>query len=651
MTYNFTRTGPEIEAIHDTVSDPSTNQAFTDSIGEIVTPKYTDIVYKASDGNSAVENMIAGIPFSVAIGQTCRCENGTVFKKVSSSSSDIQDFEANGDIFASDFFMFDGSDGTNKLVDISLICDGFGVVFPKNASVEITATVNFKSPKYVDFGDLIVNYSRDNTTTPIQIGEDIVTEKHTLSSQLEPLTASLVLSDVSDISEGGMLSIYDPTDFSWSGWRADYRKGEYQFVSSISGNEVFFRGSTIDSYPAGSKVYLVKTNTVNLKGRLTVNNTGSYATSFGLRTYGLVSSDFTGLKVTLNNGTHAFAPTKSVNCYGTSMEAIQSSGQLSQREYGLIQINCSNNKFDGIFHAERHGSSVGSDGTPGGCINRDLEITGRITTTGLGGVHAADFHGDTENSKYGGYIEGVTSGGHNTTIIEGSTIFSAKADLAPLTYSELKSTRHSARNVTVISKGNPSDRGAIDAGGGSTVISANTTIGGAFDFSGAHIIAPDELTDLVTIKNNGATGIEYDIILDGITYEAPNANNFLSCVPDSGDDVHIVRFKGDAWKLGISATASEVDGLIQKGKTVITLDTSQNTMSESVLFDNPFPTARIPNVKHSLSLGVVGGKTLACEIASNSVTGFNIRLYNPDGTNFTASIAITVSWIAEAMPR
>lgn len=93
MNYGFTRTGPEIEAIHNTVTDPSTNQAFINAIGEIVTPKYTDIVYKASGGNSAIDNMIDGIPISSASGDVC-LTNGTLWKRVSvSNPSVISDFE------------------------------------------------------------------------------------------------------------------------------------------------------------------------------------------------------------------------------------------------------------------------------------------------------------------------------------------------------------------------------------------------------------------------------------------------------------------------------------------------------------------------------------------------------------------------------
>ena len=98
----FTRTTAQIEAIHNTVSDPSTNQAFTDAIGEQVIPKYTDIVYKASGGNSAVENMVLGVPIAIGVGETCQCENGTIFKKISSFGG-ISDFEPQSGLHWKDF--------------------------------------------------------------------------------------------------------------------------------------------------------------------------------------------------------------------------------------------------------------------------------------------------------------------------------------------------------------------------------------------------------------------------------------------------------------------------------------------------------------------------------------------------------------------
>lgn len=55
MAYTFTRPGAQIEEIHNTVSDPSTNQAFTDAIGKEVIPKYV-----------AGQNLIPNSDFSIA---------------------------------------------------------------------------------------------------------------------------------------------------------------------------------------------------------------------------------------------------------------------------------------------------------------------------------------------------------------------------------------------------------------------------------------------------------------------------------------------------------------------------------------------------------------------------------------------------------
>lgn len=98
----FTRTTEQIEEIHNTVGDPSTNQGFTDTIGEQVIPKYTGIVYKASGGNSAVDNMIAGIPTASVLGDFVSCESGTIFERIASNGV-LADFDPKGEVYAEDF--------------------------------------------------------------------------------------------------------------------------------------------------------------------------------------------------------------------------------------------------------------------------------------------------------------------------------------------------------------------------------------------------------------------------------------------------------------------------------------------------------------------------------------------------------------------
>lgn len=642
----------ESEIVPTGTSENATASQYLDAI-KLLSKKSTgalSTLAASSVGGMLLGQTIGGESVEIEVGQVWS-SGATLWVVVSVSATvALSDFEPLGTIFAQDFHAFDGSDATVEMLLLASASAGADVVFPMGGGFIVTAEVNFPTPKSIDFGNTSVSYSSGNTTNPITVGQNIVVEKSTLTSTLDKLSVSLTLDDISNVEVGSMLSLYDPTDYSWSGWRPDYRKGEYLFVSDISGNTVTFRGATIDTYDSGSKVYLFTTLKCKLTGKLTVTNTGTYGTTFGLRCWGLVDSDLTGLKVRLNDGTHALSLAKSVSCTGSSMEAIQSSGQVNQREYGLAQANCMNNTFEGRFHAERHGSTVGGDGQAGSAINRFLTIRGIITTTGLGSIQAADFHGNSEFCKYGGYIDGVTSGGSDTIIEEGSYIFSPVDGLAPLTYSELKNTRHSAKNVTVVCNGIPSNRGIIDAGGGSDVITADTVEGGAFDFTGSHLVGADAPLG-VTIQNNGATGILYDIILNDVTVDAPSMATLLACVPDAGVNVNKVQFNNDIWQIGVSATSSNIDGMKYKGEEVILLDTGLSEVTANVALPTAFPSNRFPAVKTSLSLGVVGGVGIGVTTSSSSEGSFDIRLYRVDGTNFSAAINITVRWVAEAMPR
>ena len=53
---------------------------------------YTDIVYKASGGNSAVENMVAGVPIAAKVGDVTSFDNFT-WRKISDSNGTIDDYE------------------------------------------------------------------------------------------------------------------------------------------------------------------------------------------------------------------------------------------------------------------------------------------------------------------------------------------------------------------------------------------------------------------------------------------------------------------------------------------------------------------------------------------------------------------------------
>lgn len=86
----------------DSVENPQILNAIK-KVQESHASTYTDIVYKASDGNSAVGNMIAGVPVEINIGERCST-GGTLWElKTKSSPIVLSDFEPIGCLFVDDF--------------------------------------------------------------------------------------------------------------------------------------------------------------------------------------------------------------------------------------------------------------------------------------------------------------------------------------------------------------------------------------------------------------------------------------------------------------------------------------------------------------------------------------------------------------------
>ena len=129
-----------------------------DTIGatQLIT-EISDIVYKASGGNSAVENMIAGTPVAVAVGDTCQCENGTIFKRIGNASGDIADFTSENSVNIKDFGADGGVDSTDK---IKLALTVNGVAFAPHVDSDyivndnVSGLYGYNSPQFSGTGDV-----------------------------------------------------------------------------------------------------------------------------------------------------------------------------------------------------------------------------------------------------------------------------------------------------------------------------------------------------------------------------------------------------------------------------------------------------------------------------------------------------------------
>ena len=136
--------------------DSVTNPQILDSLKSVMQNNarfYTDIVYKASGGNSAVENMI----LQASIGETCLTE-GVLWERIEfSSPPSIEDFEYQAEIKSAPF----GIDNTGN----------------EGASVEVydfLRSLNY-APKIFNAGDYTLDFPPGNIKACVEINDNQVT--------------------------------------------------------------------------------------------------------------------------------------------------------------------------------------------------------------------------------------------------------------------------------------------------------------------------------------------------------------------------------------------------------------------------------------------------------------------------------------------
>ena len=254
-------------------------------------------------------------------------------------------FFYSGDLSIDDFYLsltgldFTGADEESGL--LKLIAENTqnkNVIFPQSGTMNLLGTVNFLKPKGVDFGNVEVNVNTDSGSydgNAITIGDSTATELLTTTSVLT--SGDTDLGVISGVNAGDWLCIYNPTDYSYSGFRPQYRQGEYVKVAS-NNSSVKVDGAIIDTYPTGCKIYKIAAKEgVKLTGKLKVNNLGDKATFNGLRVFGMFSLYIDGLSCLSDELTSSATFTRCGSVYGGSVDFQQASDTAtSGLEYGAV---------------------------------------------------------------------------------------------------------------------------------------------------------------------------------------------------------------------------------------------------------------------------------------------------------------------------
>lgn len=520
-----------------------------------------------------------------------------------------------------------------------------------SGNFEITEDIEFlQGENSIYFDNPTITANGVYTNGVLIIGDNTTTLVGTLSSELYKGDRVIPFTG---LSKEDIISLWDPNDYSYSGFRANYRKGEFCEInedSDVSSTDV--NESLIDNYSIGTEIYKLSNSTPNkIYGKLKIISS-LYATRFGVIINQANYLDLSNFNLYVEQSTHALTLNRCFKVSGNNLKIIQSSNSVSGLDYGLIISNCQYVDLNGYFLAERHGCSTGGSNDNASIVNRFINIFGFIGSTGQGNVAGADFHGNTEYSSYGGRIQGLILSGHKNSIKNGSIVEGVpNGVLTPsILCAEMKSFDHDLSNIEIHNDVDPftNSVGVLDCGGVSDAMTANTTIDGKLKLNNSKILCPNASV-ITYIRNRGSTA-NFDMDISGLEIIAPNASLGVIRVDTvSGNDMSklvMYNFYDPDYLANafIIPSNTKVEGLEECGFETISTLTSNSFLTANIVFTKKFP--RAPNIFLSVEGNYLGTKYPVVGFQSVTSTGFTLIIATPDGTNFAIEQDRDICWRA-----
>lgn len=268
------------------------------------------------------------------------------------------------------------------------------IVIPKGVSLigdGIPATIfDASSAVYADLTDGVHINSMQGTLDAISdISVDII----------KGVKGVTFVDTLHGLTQNDVFVIFNPTNYSWSAWRSNYKAGEFLKVATVSGATVSLQNQTVDAYTASNiDVYKLNGGSSTLSGFTLIGLSDTSNQIYGLNVTNGIDCIIDNVKVekcsyhqiqvkrcfnvAINN---VICNEDFVNSYGT--------------DYGLVIANCQNVNINGGYYAaSRHGMTTGGAAEVGDVTVRFIKISNsHITTTG--NVSALDYHGNTEYAQ------------------------------------------------------------------------------------------------------------------------------------------------------------------------------------------------------------------------------------------------------------
>lgn len=402
-----------------------------------------------------------------------------------------------------------GDGTTDDTVAIQAAVDTGKEVLIPSGTFRITDTITFPDDMLMAFEDGGKIYADTGTYSGSYalVANGSITQISDLASNATKGEGDLTFASAPDLSFDDTILIFNPTDSSWSGFRANYKAGEFCHVVSASGTSVTLQNRLYDSYVAADvDVYKVSPIKVRLKNPQ-IESAGSaigcIKVQFGRNVF-IENPQITDR----NNNCLVVQRCVDVDVVGGRCQNLGDGGD----DYCLSFSNSQNVTVNGgSWYARRHATATGGDAQIGCVPVRNVRFIGcRIFNDATTGSWAADFHGNAEHcGYYNCEINGGVSLQGRDNSLEGCNVYGSTGNGAVFYGAEILGGRFKIKDNTFYANidPQPSGRGVIDFGGNSAAISSDTTSDVKIEFVGNTIISRvlSASTMLVYIRNAGTS--------------------------------------------------------------------------------------------------------------------------------------------------
>lgn len=480
-----------------------------------------------------------------------------------------------------------------------------------------------------------------------------LTQIEDIASTASEDSLTITFASTPSLSVGDVFVIYNPTAYSWSGFREYYKAGEWCQVDGITGNAVSITNPLYDGYaPADVDVYKLTSPSVSLRN-FRVKGT----TVFGLINISLCDRP-------LIENVSGYHENNSIVYYDRCYMPTAINLNLFNKgdggdDYALAVGNSQHARIiGGNFYARRHAITHGG-GDSTGCVSvRDSRVIGATLKNDINsGTYSADYHGNVEDCVFEGctIYSGITFGGRNNRYI-GCNITSALNGIVSYA-GEIKGGLFEVSNCKIKASGDPSaiSRGILDFGGNSAAITENTDSALTIRVCNCHVIADGATsgTSFCRVRNSSST-VKVNVEVSDVTFTRTSAMSSILRIaavnPADADADFIVvdRVSGmpDGTFLCIANEyINEPMRMMQQSGSLDMTATSGTNNTVSALLSISYPYPKTP-VSHATVSGIVynGNRPVVAAVSFLSSSTIQLAIHSGDGTDWNTTDTMPLGW-------